>query len=81
MNGKELAKVILRNGAKKGANQLLGVQRLPDIIIRSCLPMPLCNERSLYIEDILCTFKDAFLPKKASNYRSIEEILSSITSI
>ena len=68
--------VYLSNGAKEGARRLLGKKRLPDIIERSEFPQPLCNEKSIYIEDILCTFKDAFLAPTDSKYRSVDDILN-----
>ena len=68
--------VYLSNGAKEGARRLLGKKRLPNIIERSKFPQPLCNEASIYIEDILCTFKDAFLPSTDSKYRSVANILN-----
>ncbi len=49
--------VYLSNGALKGAKRLMGTP-LSATILRSEVPAPLCNEPSIYIEDILCTFKE-----------------------
>ena len=67
-------KVYLSCGALVGAQRLCGKPQPPKIDKYS-LPTPLSKERSIYIEDILCIFKDAFLPKNHPEYRSIDEII------
>lgn len=72
-------KVYLSCGALVGARRLLGKPQT-HIIDKSSLPAPLSKERSIYIEDILCIFKDVFLPKNHPEYRSIDEILGILPS-
>ena len=71
-------KVYLNCGALEGAKLLLKKKRLPGIIDRAQFPAPLCNERPIYIEDILCTFKDTFRSKNDPKYRSVDEIIDII---
>ena len=71
-------KVYLNCGALEGAKLLLGEKSLPLIIDRVVFPSPLCNECSIYIEDILCIFKDAFRDKNDPKYRSVDEIIDKI---
>lgn len=68
-------KVYLSNGALEGAKLLLGKKVLSQIIDRADFPAPLCNERSIYLEDILCVFKDAFRVKNDPKYRSVDDII------
>lgn len=70
--------VYLNCGALKGAKLLLGEKNLSQIIDRAVFPAPLCNECSIYIEDILCIFKDAFRDKNDPKYRSVDEIIDKI---
>jgi len=67
--------VYLNSGALVGAKRLLGKKSLPFRIPVSDFPAPLCNVPSIYIEDILCTFKDAFLPKSDPDYKTVSQIL------
>lgn len=67
--------VYLCSGAMKGAKRLLGKSNLPYRVPVSMFPAPLCNEPSMYIEDMLCTFKDVFLPKSDKDYKNIDHIL------
>ena len=71
-------KVYLNCGALEGAKLLLKKKRLPGIIDRAQFPAPLCYEVSIYIEDILCTFKDTFRSKNDPKYRSVDEIIDII---
>ena len=71
-------KVYLNCGALEGAKLLLKKKRLPGIIDRAQFPAPLCYEGSIYIEDILCTFKDTFRSKNDPKYRSVDEIIDII---
>ncbi len=73
--------VYLSAGAKIGARRLLNQKKLKNIESVSFFPSPLCNEPCIYIEDILCTFKDVFLPPNDKDYKSIDNILTNISCI
>lgn len=67
--------VYLHRGAMVGAKRLLGKNKLPHTLLRTDFPSPLCNESSIFIEDILCVFKDTFLPISDKNHVKANTIL------